>query len=727
MRINREEPTRGTGGSNDKAESSLPRGGATRQTMPPHMEHLLNLAGEVSGDPPTSGFEHVAIEPLNSRTKSAIMTSYRVAQQSDINLKPRDFSVELGLTTPSPLAQLRDGVKGRLPLAMSRSQQFQALSQELEQNVAQHREDRQKSTRLSGWFAALSPDERAQVTVLPASEGVASWMQPLVVRVGDDANRIFNAGHLLDLPREIIAALPADKQEWLEERRETWGSLGVDTGMQAQAFLEKHFRITQIDVDGTLPPELARICELEPALPGMLRALQEHGLTMEFIKAELTPTPVLDAVRNLAKSQRAFVSHWLGNLIENGDAPTLTAKDFENIAKGHLKAYRKAHKRLEDGSLAAQLTDAGLEEALDSRLDFVGSAELIRHFSGAVMGIVLTGGGPEQHAALERINRAIHEYFGSEWANRRVGLDDSWRVGASVRDTLMTLLWLAPGAEIVQRAMGLDGLAKFMAGSLDNVGEEFKGSIPTLLAAGVPTSDVVKRAGAFVPVVVADIVLSLNIDEIERTLGPHIAGGAFSLSAVMLPLFTSLYAVQYFASQYRQLDREGKLPDDATLSTEQRETLDELASKDGLIRAVSAALDKYKADPAVRDGVVAAMRKMEMPSVNENPGAKKPTVGLGTAALKGAKEVMVVNRAQLWLFGSSLALILAGLGLGDWILHDGALESLLGAAELPLALAGLHAGKLFNRLSWNRYGEKLEPLGLLGAEANEAGSDIATA
>jgi hypothetical protein len=729
MRINPDQPAERSGGGTGEDQASTAESRPSKRRIgAADLEALLDLVdkapGDVDLDPAVQ--QHMTLSKHGGGA-GKVLRAYRLAQQEGIGLTPRDFARALGEAHEPPMARLGQAVKGRLPVLTSRSEKLDQLGKELRRVAQEARKDRFTCERLSTWFSSLSEEERARVTVVPLFDGVGSWLQPLAVRVGHDATKMFNAGHVPTLPPEVVAALPADQQEWLQTRRETLRSLGIDTGLQTQRFFEKHFDLTPVDVDGELPFELARLCELEPALPDRLRSLQEHGVSLYFIKAKLTPDAVLDAVRNLAKSQRAFVSNWLGNLIENGDAPTLTAKDFDDIAKGHLKAYRKAHKRLDEGSLEAQLTDAELQEALDSRLDFVGSAELIRHFSGAVMGMGLTGGGSDQHAALEQINDAIHEYFGSEWANRRVGLDDSWRVGGSVRETLMTLLWLAPAAEVVQRVLRLDGLAKFMAGSIDNVVEEFKGSIPTLLAAGVPTSDVVKRAGSFAPVVAADLALSFNIDEIQRTLGPHIAGGAFSLSAVMLPLFTSLYAVQYFASQYRQLDREGKLPDGAKLSNEQREALDDLASKDGLIRVVSAALEKYKADAAVREGIVAAMQKMEMPSVNANPSADKPRVGLRAATLKGAKEVMVVNQAQLGLFTASLASILIGFGLGDLILHDATLESILGAAELPLAFASLHAGKLINGQNWKRYVEKREPLGLLGAAATETGDEIASA
>ena len=722
MRITPGEQPNGLRGEQGDAVSPSTDKHARKQDIPPHMRQLLLLADEASGGPsPDPAAPFVS---SSEQTRGAMHKAYELAQRREIKIRPSDFGIELGETTPRPMTQLANAIKGGLPFTKNRTQRFKELAEAVEEEVARSRTDRGKSQRLSEWFSVLNPDERAQLQVEPAAVGTPSWMQPLIVRVGNDAARIFNAGYLMDLPSDVLDALPPETRQWLEDRRETWANLGVDNGTQARRFIDEHFTVTPIDIEGTLPPELARLCELEPALRDKLRSLQERGLAMQFVKAEHTPGAVLDAVRNLAQSQRAFVSHWLRGLIEDGETPKLTAADFEAIAKGHLKSYRKALKRLDGDGLEAQLTKARLSDALESRLDFVGSADLIRDFSGSAMSIALVSGGPEQRKELAQINCVVHEYFGSEWASRSIGLDDSARVGEGVRETLMTLLWLSPLAEIVQRVAHVDGIAKFMAGSFDNLAAE-KGELQTWSAAGVPKEDLLKRAAFLAPVVAVDLDLSMHIDDIARTLGPHIAGGAFSLSAVLLPLFTGLFSMQYFAGQYRKLDREGKLPNGTKLSEDDRAALDEVASKEGLIRRVSSALDKHKAEPAVRDSIVAAMQKMDMPWIEQNPDANVQGISRKRATLKGVKEAMVVNQAQLGLMAASLSSILVGFGLGDLILHDATLEALTGAAEVPLALLSLKGVRVANRHSWNQFVNNREPLGLLGADGT--GGEIATA
>lgn len=721
MRIgSSEEPTERTNDGMPGHQPSQPEGEARTQRIPPHMATLLGLAQQATADSAHVNF--TAPENALRKLTGGAVRAYQISQRNDLGLKPRDFAIALRERRQPPLTHVGDAVKKGLPsfVALSRGQKFQKLTEAVQEEVQEFGADRSKRERLSEWFSSLTQDERAQITVGPIFEGMASWMQPLAVRVGDDITRMFNAEHLMDLPPDIVAALPPEKREWLDERRDTWQRLGIETGAQAEKFLATHFEHIQITMNEPLPRELERLCELEPAFPEMLLSLQEHGALTYFVKANLTPEPVTDAVRNLAKSQRAFVSHFLRDLIETGKMPALTPKDFADIAEGHMKAHRKAHKRLTEGSIEAHLVDAELMEELESRLDFIGSGRLIQNFSSGVMGMVQVGGGPEQHKALERINNALHEYFGNEWANRRIAIDDSNRVGSSVRETLQTLLWVAPAAEISQRILGLDGLAKFIAGSVDNVIEEFKGSLPTITAAGVPKSEINKRMGAFGLVAAVDALLALKIDDIEREFGPHIAGGAFSLSAVLLPLFTSLYMVFYFAGQYRKLGREGKLPGGNELSDADRQALDRAASKEGLIDNMSTALDKLEASPEVRDAIVAAMTKMDMPLVDANPELNRQNVSRTEARVRGAREVMIVNQAQLAVVIASLTSIATGAAMGRVAIHDGLVEAVLGSAELPFAFGGLQLISRAKEGSFDRYVDNRESLGLLGPDPMQA-------
>ncbi|CAN7552894.1 hypothetical protein LJR230_003851 [Trinickia sp. LjRoot230] len=712
--------------SNDHSSQKPDDGGAGRaayelkpyaqHVVPPHLSELVELASTVAA---AKGLEPKAPPPADatSELQTAAFATFRVTRAKDIGLTPGQFV--------NALRDSKSG-KGRRPIVKAfgdrvphpGSRERKALNKVTEclrDEVKLIKEDQKTSARLSEWFASLSTDAQANIQVGPLAQGMGAWMQPLIVRVGNDATQIFNAHYLMDLPPEILAALPEDQRAWLDARTGTWNALGIDNGSQAKAFVDEYFEITDLDARGPLPFELERICELEPGLRDMLLSLQDRGLSVAYIKATHTPDAILDKVSDLRKLQKAYVSNWLRDLIQNGDMPTITANDVAAIADGHMKAHRKAHKRVPENTLEAQLTDDALAEEFDERLGFVEAANLISSFSSSLMGVVQTGISPPS-AELAQINRIIHEYVGSEWAARRVGFDDSFRVGESVRETIKMLMAVSPIAEVVQRLLHLDGVAKFMAGSADNIIAE-KGDLDSWAAAGVPKSDILKRAGFMVPVVLADLELSTHVDEIAQKLGPHVGGGAFSLSAVLLPLCTTLFSIQYFATQYRRLDKEGKLKGSSPLNPKEREELDDLASKEGLIRRISEALDKHNAKPAVRETIIEGLRQIDTSALNLHPIERKASVSRLRATGAAMREVMVVNQAQIGLVTASLLSIALGTAAGDLVLHDATIETLLGAAELPFAFLSLKAVKQVHDHGWKRDVKRLEPRGLLELES----------
>jgi len=726
MRINPDHPAgRSSGGTSEVQASTAESRPSKRSTGAADLEALLDLVDQAPGDAADDDsalYQHAA-QSKRDGGAGKVIKAYQFAQQQGIDLTPRDLARALGEAPEPPMVRLGQAVKDRLPVLTSRSQKLDELGKEMRRVADEAKKDRFTYEQLSTWFSSLSPQERAQVTVAPVFDGVGSWMQPLGVWVGSDRTKIFNAGHLMNLPREVIEALPAETREWLTARCETYQAYGVNTGTQAQQFLNTHFQITPILLGEELPRELARLCELEPALPEKLHSLQQHGLTMHWVSLKQSPDAVLDAVSKL--NQRAFISNWLPGLIDKGIPPKQIVADFENIAKAHAKTYRKAMKGVESGTLEAQLIETRLAEELSSRLDYVGNTNLIREFSQEVMGIVLTGGGPEQHAELKQVNEAIHEYFGKQWAWRRVRSDYSNRVSESVREVFKTLLGVSPAGEIAQRVFKLRGLANFIVSSVDNMIAE-KGALGALSEAGVPTADLVKRGGFLSLVVAGDAELSQHIDDISRMFGEHAGGAAYSLSAVMLPLFTIPFTVWYFAGQYRQLAREGKLPDGEKLSDRDLARLEELASKQWLIDSVSSALDGQKADPAARDAIIETIGKMEIPAVNMNPEASEQRIGRGEALAKGLKELALVDPTAPLMLGVASGSILFGAAAGPLFLHDPTLEAFAGAFEVPLTLALLRLVSVVLRHQWNRDVKNQESLGLLGPGTTDAENEATT-
>lgn len=715
MRVSNDHSSQRPDGGGPKSASYELKPSA-EHVVPAHLRELVELASTVAA---TKGLEPNVPPPTDatSELQVAALTTFRVARANDIGLKPGQFVDALrDSKRGSGHHPIVTAVGNRIPHpGSSQKKTLNEVTECLREEVKQIEEDQKTSARLSEWFASLSVDAQANIQVGPLAQGMASWMQPSIVRVGNDATQMFNAHYLMDLPHEILAALPEDQRAWLEARKETWSALDIDNGSQAKAFVDEHYEITTIDARGPLPFELERICELEPGLREILLSSQDRGLSLAYVKATHTPAPILDKVSDLRKLQRAYVSNWLRDLIQNGDMPSITANDVASIAHGHVKAHRKAHKRVSEDTLEAQLADDALTEELNGRLDFVGSADLISSFSGSVMGVVQTGMSPPSDE-LAQINRIIHEYVGREWAARRVGFDDSFRVGESVRETIKMLMAVSPIAEVVQRLLHLDGVAKFMAGSADNIIAE-KADLDSWAAAGVPKSDILKRAGFMVPVVLADLELSTHIDEIAQKLGPHVGGGAFSLSAVLLPLCTTLFSIQYFATQYRRLDKEGKLKGSPQLNPKEREELDDLASKEGLIRRISEALDMHNAEPAVRETIIEGLRQIDTSALNVDPIERKASVSRLRATGAAMREVMIVNQAQIGLVAASLLSIALGTAAGDLVLHDATIETLLGAAELPLAFLSLKAVKRLHDHSWKRDVKNLKSLDLLKLEA----------
>ena len=727
MRITgRDGATPEAGGGNGKTRSPV-SGAAGERPVSPAMEKLLRLADEADG---ISASDTKFDAPANgtATTERGVFKAYRVAcETKGLKITPKELANEFDSKPPSGLNRISDQIKGSLPgPAKSRSQKLKKLTEAVQSEVDEVRQDRSKQMRLSAWFSSLTPADRENITAGPIFEGMASWMQPLGVWVGNNRTNMFNAGHLMDLPPEVVEALPVATREWLAERRETARAYGINTGKQAQQFLDKHFEMTPIDIDGEeLPLELEQLCKLEPAFREMLRSHQERGILLCFIKAKAAPEPVLQSLRHLAEAQGAFISHFFAGLIENGELPEFVHKDFAQVAKVHNDAYRKAHKHVQAGSLEARLIDARLFDELEGKLDFVSSARLIMNFADHVMGIVQVGGDPAEHEELARMNRAIDGYFGDEWAIHRTRTDDSERVSESVLGAAKTMSWAVPTAEGVQAGLKLDWLARLVAGSGDNAYLELRGELPLLVAAGVPRSDVIKRATFFAGAVAADVYLTANIDTIWRAFGAHVAAGAYGVAATGIPLATMAWAIQYFASQYRKLGRDGKLPYPGKPSNEERAQRGELESKDGLINAVMAALDEMEAAPAVRDATIDAIRNMdEIPPIDTNPDANAMSVGYGEAMRKGAEEVMVVNRMQGPLLISSAILIALDAALGGMLLKSGALEAVSGGAEGPVAFGGASLIALIGAYLRNRRIKQQEPLGLLDEGPTETDGEI---
>lgn len=643
---------------------------------------------------------------------SRALTLIEAANRADVKLSAKDIAYGLGYERAPVMGRRIDAVKHRLPRLKSRCDRLKEVVDHLHQRATWEQQEREDRASLTEWFGSQGPQTRASLDVDFAGADGALMMQPLTVRVQASEDNAFDAGHMVSWPPEVLAALPSEQREWLDARRDLWNALGVESGPQVPVFIEDHFESVTFRADGDMPREIERLSELSPAAKRTLDKLHRQGATLQFVKCKQTPDGVLEAIRHVAtQSQHNFVSNWLPDLVKADIEPTVIQADRDRINENHPKQWAKSLAKVDDASFRGQLLERQSAGELADKLDFTRSTGLIRTFSGSVMRVTASGGDAASTRELAALNATLGSTFGREYAHRLLTADDANSTSEGAQAIIKSLAVMAPTVEIVQDALHLGGVAKFIAASGDDVMAE-AAELSALRGAGMTPAEMRKRVVFLAPFAAAALAAASSIDEVAHKVGERVGGALFSVGAVLLSAVTGIMSVKYFAGQYRQLEQEGKLPGHLALPPELHGRLDELSemdlSKERLMTIVDDALTSCGAEPAEREAVVARMNQLDAPEIAAAFLEQSKPVGWREAWGAGAREAMGINPARLGLTIGTYTSPLMGAALGPYFLHQPVLYAIAGSYETIIGAASIWAYKRTFDARWNRYVSRQE-------------------
>ncbi|OAJ61442.1 hypothetical protein A6V36_23985 [Paraburkholderia ginsengiterrae] len=660
---------------------------------------------------PTAPQDNSADEQDISRAFALI----EVANRADVKLSPKDIAYVLGYERAPVMGRRLDAMKHRLPRLKSRCDRFQEVVDHLHRRAIGEQQEREQQGRLIEWLDSSGPQAQASFDLHHADSGGPLKMQPLMLHrqldpqldLQEPARAAFDAGHLLAWPPEALAVLPTEQRAWLDTRRETWHALGIESGSQIPAFIDDHFECVTLSADRAMPRELERLCELDPQVKDTLHKLQRQGATLQFVKCNQTPDAVLEAIRHVAtQSQHNFVSNWLPPLVKADVAPTVRQADLDRINENHPRQWAKPLSKVDEESFRGKLLERQSAEDLAGKLDLDRSTALIQTFSRSVMCVTANAGDAASMRELAALNTKLADTFGREYAHRLLTADDANSTSEGAQAIIKSLAVMAPTVEVVEGALHLGGVAKFIAASGDDVMAE-AAELSALRGAGMTEAEMRKRIVFLAPFATAALAAASSIDTVAHKAGERAGGALYSVGAVMLSAVTGIMSVKYFAGHYRQLESEGKLPGHLRLPPELYDRLDELnamdLSKDRMIAIVDDALETCGAEPAEREAVVARMRELEAPEMAATLIEESKPAGWREAWGAGAREAMGINPARLGLTIGTYTSPLMGAALGPYFLHQPVLYAIAGSYETIVGAASIWAYKRTFDMRWNRY------------------------
>ncbi|HEX7909624.1 MAG TPA: hypothetical protein VF534_16275, partial [Paraburkholderia sp.] len=650
---------------------------------------------------------------------SRALAPIEAAGRADVKLSPKDIAYVLGYERAPVMGRPVDAMKRRLPRLKSRCDRFKEVVDHLHRRAIAEQQERKDQVRLIQWLGSAGSQVQASLDLDHADSGGPLKMQPLMLYAPllpqaspqlhspQPVHGAFDAGHLLAWPREALAALPPEQRAWLDTRRDVWRALGIENGPQVPAFIDDHFECVTLHADSAMPRELERLGELDPQTKHALQTLHQQGATLQFFKCKQTPDGVLEAIRHVAtQSQHNFVSNWLPALVKADVMPTVLQADLDRINESHPKQWAKPLSKVDEESFRGRLLARQSAEELDDKLDLGRSTALIQTFSRSVMCVTSNAGDAASMRELAVLNTKLADTFGREYALRLLSADDANSTSEGAQAIIKSLAVMAPTVEVVEGALHLGGVAKFIAASGDDVMAE-AAELSALRGAGMTPAEMRKRIVFLAPFATAALGAASSIDTVTHKVGEHAGGALYSVGAVMLSAVTGIMSVKYFADNYRQLEREGKLPGHLKLPPELHGKLDELSamdlSKDRLIVIVGDALEQCGAEPAEREAVVARMRELEAPEIAATLLEESKPAGWREAWGAGAREAMGINPARLGLTIGTYTSPLMGAALGPYFLHQPVLYAIAGSYETIVGAASIWAYKRTFDMRWNRY------------------------
>ncbi|CAM2191086.1 conserved protein of unknown function [Paraburkholderia kururiensis] len=611
---------------------------------------------------------------------SRAITLLSTANAAEVKLSARDIAYVLGYERAPFFRRSADTVRRVMPRMKRCDERVKDVVSHLHERAVWEHDEWGQRNALSDWVGALTPQQRAGLHVVHEASGGPAWTRAFKIATRDGEHETsFDAGHMLNVPADVLAALPQQAREALQTRRERWNALGVTSGPEAEEFVEAHFERESFDADSDeMPTEMAALVEMYPEAAQIVERLYAQGATLHLVRCSQTPDAVLDAIRHVAThSQHKFVTTWLPGLVRAGARPKVLESDLERLREESGKqlgrALEKAGPQARDGFRGAVLAQMSSDALADDE-DFDTPINLIRDFSSDVLSVSASGGEHDARtqADVARLDTLLADTFGREYALRRLSADDANRTSEGARAILTSLAVMAPTVEVVQDALHMGGFAKFLAASADDVMAE-GAELSALRGAGMSNDEMRKRIATLAPVAVLALFAANSIDEVSHTVGDHAGGALFSTGAVMLSAATGLMSVKYFADNYRKLEREGKLPERIVLDAATREQLDALAaenpSPEELARIVDAALEQCGTDGTERERIVAQMRQLDSPQAIESLLNQSAPAGRLEAWRAGMKEAMGVNPARLGLTLGTYSAPAMGALLGPLFLH----------------------------------------------------------
>lgn len=649
------------------------------------------------------------------------------ADAAEVNVSPAAIKRHIGFAQPSRTRRVIEATRKALPGFKTEEQRIAKVEAHLQQREEGKAVDGHQADLMQTWFEGLSDAQRNAVFVAPAAEGGPSWLQPLKLRVHGAPSLEFDAGHLVEWPPGVIAQLPQDARSMLASRQKMLTALNIESGLEAAAFIDEHFEQESFDINDVAPREVARLVELRPELAPVLHGLQREGAKLTFIRSTKTPDAVLDAMRHIANSsQHNFISTWFRDFVESGVEPTVTDDDLAAIREANAKSKRVALTKFKDDPFRSAVATRQLDAALDDSLDVRQSIDLIKDFSKGAMSVAVASPTGANEARVGQVNHALNELFGREYARRRMTFDDANRTSEGAKAIITSLAVLAPVVELVEKGLHLGPVAKAIAAAGDDAAAE-SAEISALKEAGVSNQELLQRVAIAGPAAVLSLGMAGSIDEVVKELGDHAGGAMFSTSAVFLSFVTSVLSIQYFAKNYKRLERENKLPPDLVLDEKTRALLDKVDrakfSKRDLLRVVDQSLEKSGATPEERKTVHARLSRFNQRKLLRTLGKEGRLSMRQNPVIAGVKEAVGVNPARLGLMAGTLSSPIVGYALGPWFLHQPVLYAIAGSFETIVGAMSIWAyGRSFDS-RWKRFVRRRQSVDAPSSAAGEDGID----
>lgn len=638
------------------------------------------------------------------------------ADAAQVKVSPDALKRHLGLARPSSARRAIEATRKAMPGVKTEGQRIAEIEAHLQLRASATEAEAHRSALMQTWFDGLSDAQRNAIEVAPAAEGGPRWLQPLTLRVRGEPSLEFDAEHGVEWPPRVTAQLPQDVQAMLAARHEMLNALNIESGPEAAAFIDEHFEQQAFDIDRSAPQEIERLIALHPALGATLRTLQQEGVQLKLVRLKKTPDAVLDAMRHIAHgSQHNFISSWFRDFVDGGIEPIVTDADIAKIQQDHARSKRAALAKFDNDPFRRALAIRQHDDALEGALDLQRSIDLIKDFSKSAMYVAAVSPNGGHEARLDQVNEVLNAQFGREYVRRRMSFDDANRTSEGARAIITSLAVLAPVVELLEKAAHLGPLAKAIAAAGDDAAAE-SAEISALKEAGVTKQELLQRVAIAGPAAAIALGMAGSIDEVVRELGDHMGGAMYSTSAVFLSFVTSVLSIQYFAKNYKRLEREKKLPPDLVLDPQTRALLDTVdktkLSKRDLLKIVDQSLESSGASEAERTAVQARLSRFNerklLRALRKHGGLSPRQRPLAA----GVKEAVGVNPARLGLMAGTLSSPLVGFALGPWFLHQPVLYAIAGSFETMVGAMSIWAyGRSFES-RWRRFVRRREPVEL---------------